>query len=64
MSKPDVHYAGVYPTNKKPPLGLRPKSIWKNSRVTEVDSAIKRYEDAGVDVPKEWIDELESLIKE
>lgn len=45
----------------KPPIGLMPEKIWKDSRKVEIQEAIARYEKAGLPVPKEWIDELNKL---
>ena len=48
----------------KPPLGLRPKFIVERNRMIEIFEAILRYIDAGKKVPKKWVKELNSLIKE
>ena len=46
---------------KKPPLGLRPKFVVAAERLKEISEAVKRYVDAGVDVPDEWLEEWEEL---
>jgi len=52
---------------EKPPIGLVPKEIWItetfNSRFEEVKLAIKRYFDAGLEIPIQWIEELNEFIK-
>lgn len=49
---------------RKPPIGLMPKSIWKEHRLLEVSAAIQRYLDAGCLIPLKWIEEYNELIKE
>lgn len=43
---------------KKPPLGLRPQCFAAEDRMIEIIRAIKRYEEAKVYIPTEWIQEL------
>lgn len=45
----------------KPPLGLKPRWLAEEQRAMEVSAAIARYVMAGVDVPKEWEEELQFL---
>lgn len=47
----------------KSPLGLRPHYIAEAQRMDEIVSAIKRYMDAGYEVPSEWIAEYNELAK-
>lgn len=56
-----TNWIGVERINKKSPLGLRPKYIHDDLRRIEVESAIKRYYDADIIVPKEWYEELNEL---
>ena len=49
---------------EKPPLGLRPRSVWLWDRVYEIYAAIERYRAVKKDVPMEWIDELVALNRE
>lgn len=48
----------------KPPIGLMPKRIHDSRRIKEIVSAIDRYVSADMPIPKEWIKELNNLIKE
>ena len=48
---------------RKPPLGIMPKHIWEDKRFSELIGAIKRYLDANMVVPVEWIDEYNELSK-
>lgn len=45
----------------KPPLGLRPRSIWVAARIEEIREAIARYEEAKYQVPRAWRAELAAL---
>lgn len=51
----------------KPVLGLVPTHIWeiavKSERLEQINGAIERYVVAGKDVPKEWYDERNELMK-
>jgi len=49
-------------TPNKPPLGVRPRSIAEWQRALEITDGMKRYNAAGIHIPKEWIDELSELI--
>lgn len=52
----------------KPPLGLEPEWSWKiriiRKRIIDIISAIYRYEESNIDVPNEWLDELDKLSNE
>jgi len=39
----------------KPPIGIMPERIWLEHRQEELKSAIKRYLDANLKVPDEWV---------
>ena len=41
----------------KPPLGLRPEFVVLEHRQKEIQEAVTRYMEAGVDIPKEWTTE-------
>lgn len=43
---------------KKPPIGIEPRNIWEKKRIKELKAAIKRYVDADMEVPIEWVTEL------
>lgn len=47
----------------KPPLGLVPRFIRDEARVKEILEAIGNYNNAGLPVPKEWLDELNEKTK-
>lgn len=51
----------------KPPIGLIPKRFWewkvKVSRLEEVQAAIARYYEAGLEINIEWIEEYNELVK-
>lgn len=47
--------------DKKPPLGLTPKSIWLKLRLKDIKEAAKRYESVGKEIPKEWLEEAGEL---
>ena len=42
----------------EPPLGLMPEHVWKQQRYSAIKAAIRRYQEATMDVPPEWIVEL------
>jgi len=46
---------------KKPPIGIVPRFIWLERRYTDLQEAIKRYTDAKLNVPAEWVDEEKIL---
>jgi hypothetical protein len=45
----------------KPPLELTPRWVREMERFEEIIAAMKRYSDAGLSVPIEWIEELDEL---
>jgi len=45
-----------------PPLGIVPKKLWDEERYHELCEAIKRYWDAELPIPKEWMLERNDLI--
>lgn len=47
---------------EKPPLGLMPMFIHHEQRLTEINEAISRYITANLPIPKEWLNERETLI--
>jgi|TARA_R110000765_G_scaffold70309_1_gene136434 hypothetical protein len=47
----------------KPPVGLRPKYISDAERLEEVKAAIVRYFKAELEIPVEWVEEYNNLIK-
>lgn len=47
--------------SEKPPVRLTPKRFYQEARYDEVFSAIARYFNAGLPVPKEWVEEFNEL---
>lgn len=47
----------------KPPLGIMPEWRWKELRVEELNEAIKRYSEAGLRAPDEWLRELDNYAR-
>ena len=47
--------------SEKPPIGLRPRFIYEEHRIEEIEEAMGRYRDAGKTVPKEWTEEHNEL---
>lgn len=47
----------------KPPLGLVPKWVRQKERYEEVCQAIERYYNANREIPTEWIEEYNELVK-
>jgi hypothetical protein len=47
----------------KPPLGLIPKWIREKERLDEVQEAILRYYNSGLEIPIKWVIEYNELIK-
>lgn len=46
---------------KKPPVGLEPRYIYESIRITQITDAIRRYLDADLEIPAEWIEEYNDL---
>lgn len=46
-----------------PPLGIMPRKLWDEQRMTDICDAIDRFMDAGEPVPNEWYSELMDLVK-
>lgn len=49
---------------KKPPLGLMPKYLWDEQRLYDVCMAITKYYQACLEIPIEWIEEYNLLIRD
>lgn len=47
---------------KKPPIGLMPRWVHDMQRAVDLVNAIDRYANAGMSIPKEWIDELKDKV--
>lgn len=48
---------------QKPPIGLRPANIWLYERIQEINHAIARYTEAHSELPVNWIEERNDLLK-
>lgn len=48
----------------KPPMGLKPKHIFKLTRLQDITEAINRYISAECIIPIEWVEEYNELIEE
>lgn len=46
---------------EKPPLGLTPKYIHDNMRISEIINAVYRYMDVRKEIPEEWVREYNEL---
>lgn len=57
-----------YTNTKKPPIGLTPKKFWnetvKISRLKDIEEAISRYTSGKYEIPVEWIEEYNEIIKQ
>ena len=47
----------------KPPLGIMPRMMWIDARRIELESALDRYMKSYTEIPIEWIEEYNELIK-
>ena len=47
-----------------PPLGLKPRKIHDRDRMNEIISAIERYSEASMPIPKEWTYELRDIVNQ
>lgn len=48
---------------EKPPLGLKPRYICENERITEILEAMLRYAKSASPIPEVWIQELADVNK-
>ena len=51
-----------YNAYPKPPLGLRPRFVYEQQRIDEIEEAMVRYIGAAKEIPVEWLEERNSLI--
>jgi len=47
----------------EPPIGLTPKFVNRLQRLDEVRGAMKRYFDAELKIPVQWVEEYNELIE-
>jgi len=45
-----------------PPLGLKPRRLHDAGRIKDIVSAINRYREAKLEIPKEWTEEYNDLV--
>lgn len=50
------------PCNTKPPLGVKPRYLHDSLREVNLFQAIKRYLDADIEIPIEWVQEYNELL--
>ena len=48
--------------NELYPLGLAPKWVWQNNRITQIIEAMNRYITAGREIPIIWVEEYNELV--
>ena len=48
--------------NELYPLGLAPKLVWQNNRITQIIEAMNRYITAGREIPIRWVEEYNELV--
>jgi hypothetical protein len=46
---------------EQPPLGLKPRWLHIEHRITEIEKAVERYRAAQLEVPVEWYEEYFDL---
>jgi len=44
------------------PLGLAPKWVWQNNRITQIIEAMNRYITANLEIPIIWVEEYNELV--
>jgi hypothetical protein len=52
---------GDYAKTNKPPIGIKPKSIWESERIEEIEQCFLRYLEAHENINPEWINEYNEL---
>lgn len=52
---------GISGRIQAPPIGITPRYIWEENRITELLAAQERYKAAGMEVPVAWTAELQEL---
>jgi biotin synthase-related radical SAM superfamily protein len=50
-------------TAKRPQLGVMPRIIWNEQRITDIKEAIERKTKAFEEIPVEWINEYNELLE-
>lgn len=52
------NYESKYPINVETPVGIKPRWLFLEERITEIKQAIQRYSEVGLSPPDEWYTEL------
>ncbi len=62
----DVNHTelGTYFNCKKPPLGVMPKQIWQEKRLSELLRAMYEYNLEGRTIHLDWMEEAHQLLSE
>lgn len=47
----------------KPPLGLKPRYIHDDARITDITSAMSRFAEVTKEIPSAWLEELSDLTR-
>ena len=47
---------------ERPPIGVRPRYVHDQSRLSELFQAVLRYMTSGCAIPQEWIEEIDELM--
>jgi hypothetical protein len=47
----------------RPPLGIEPHDIWIQRRIEDLLKAMNRYVQSNMQIPVEWVEEYNKLIK-
>lgn len=48
-------------SSNKPPIGIEPRWSHSCTRLDSIVKAVRRYIDAGLEIPVEWIEEYNEL---
>ena len=64
VEKAEAKWTRIKSIIDPPPIGLMPEYLWKAKRMCDIYGAVKRYKDAGYDIPYEWLEEFKRLDKE
>ena len=48
----------------KPPVDFIPHSVWIKERINYISEAINKYKEESLQIPIEWLEEYNKLVKE
>lgn len=60
----EKYFYPVKEDNKKPPIGLMPRKLFIEGRIQDIKDAIQRYSESNKEIPTEWTEEYNDLIKQ